>query len=182
MPLLDLRAGVFQDVKSALDAVRDVDEAVGIDVEVVEHRRLLPFGRRRHEEADFFGTVLVAYVEDAEPRVVVGDEDDVLAVESPGAMLVHVVRPEAEPALAEIPFRDRARADDHGISFLADIDQPDALLALLAVIFDGLVDGDDELPPRQRHGRMRVAAERRARSEEHTSETQSRGLISYAVF
>src|SRR5947207_2521356 len=46
--LLDLRPGVFQDVKPALDPVGHIDEAVGVDVEVVEHRRLLPLGRRRN--------------------------------------------------------------------------------------------------------------------------------------
>src|SRR5581483_8618539 len=55
-----------------------------------------------------------------------------------------------------------AGADDHGVSFLADVDQPDALLPFLTVVLDRLVDCDNELSSRQRHGRMRVAAERRA--------------------
>src|SRR5512145_1495989 len=75
---------------------------------------------------------------------------------------MHVVRTEAEAALAEVTLGHRAGAYDHWISFFADIDDPNAFLALGAVVLDRFVDGDNQLSFRQWQGGMRIPAEGRA--------------------
>ncbi len=74
---------------------------------------------------------------------------------------MHVVRTEAQAAFAEIAFGHWAGADDHRISFFADIDDPNALLALGAVVLYGLIDRDNEFSSGQWQRRMRIATERR---------------------
>src|SRR5687768_2610710 len=159
--LLYLRSRVFENIQPALDPVRHIDQTVGIDVKIVEHRRLLSFGRRWNKKAYFLGAEFVSDIKDAQAGVVISNENDVLALKRPGTHLMHVVRPETQAALAEVAFRHRAGADDYRIALFSDIDEPNPLLSLGAVIFDRLVDGDDQFSAGQRQSCMRVAAERR---------------------
>src|SRR5207237_9506924 len=80
-PSLNLRPGVFQNIQPAFDSVSHVDQPIRIDVQIVEHRRLLAFRRRRNEEAHLLRTELVSDVKDSQPGVVIGDEDDIFALE-----------------------------------------------------------------------------------------------------
>src|SRR5207253_7402050 len=59
-PSLNLRPGVFQNIQPAFDSVSHVDQLIGIDVQIVEHRRLLAFRWRRNEEAHLLRTELVS--------------------------------------------------------------------------------------------------------------------------
>src|SRR2546429_417736 len=70
-PSLNLRPGVFQNIQPAFDSVSHVDQPIRIDVQIVEHRRLLAFRRRRNEESHLLRTELVSDVKDSQPSVVI---------------------------------------------------------------------------------------------------------------
>src|SRR4030095_4461255 len=78
---LNFWSRVFQDIKPALDAVRNVNQTVRIDIKVVEHGCLLSFRRRWNEVAHFLRTELVSDVEDAETRIIISNKNNVLALE-----------------------------------------------------------------------------------------------------
>src|SRR4029453_4171984 len=124
---LNFWSRVFQDIKSALDAVRNVNQTVRIDIKVVEHGRLLSFRRRWNEVAHFLRAELVSDVEDAETRILISNKNNVLALECSGPILMDVVGTEPQPPFTEVALRNRASADDHRIFFFADINQPDSL-------------------------------------------------------
>jgi hypothetical protein len=146
MDSLNFRTRIFENVKAAFDTVGHIDQAIRIDIEIVEHGRLLSLRWRRNEEAHFFGPELVSDIKDPKAGIIIGDEDNILALKRSRPILVHVVGTEPQSPFTEIPLRDRARANDHRVSFLPDIDQPNPLLAFLTVIFHRLIDGHYEFP------------------------------------
>ena len=77
---MNLRPGVLQHVQTALDPVGHVNQTVGVDVKIVEHRRLLSFGRRRNKEADFLGAKFISDIKDTQARIIVGNENKVLVL------------------------------------------------------------------------------------------------------
>src|SRR6478672_1938619 len=79
--LLNFRTGILEHVQAAFYAIGNVNQAIGIDIEIVEHRRLLTFRRRWNEEADFFRPELIADIEHAQTGIVVSHENNILALE-----------------------------------------------------------------------------------------------------
>src|ERR687883_386338 len=100
--LLNLRTCVLQNIQTAADAIGNVNQTVDIDIKIVEHRCLLPLGRGRDKEADFFGTVLISDIENPQTGIVIGDEDYVFALKRTGSILMGVMRAEAQAAFAEV--------------------------------------------------------------------------------
>src|SRR3972149_10126817 len=156
--LRNLRPRVLEDVESPLDPIGDVNQPVAVDEKIVEHGGLLAFGRRRNEEADLLGTIRISQVHNPQPGVIIGNEDEVFAVDRAGPVLVDVMRSEAQTPLAEISLGHRKRADRYRISLLAYVDDPDPFLPLLTFVFHRLIGRHHEFPPRKGQSRVRIPA------------------------
>ena len=160
--LLNLRSRVFENIQAAFDPIRHIDQSVGIDVEIVEHRRLLSFGRRWNKEADFLGAKLVSDIEDAQAGVVISDENDVLALKRAGRISCTLCGPKRKPRLQKSPSGTGQELTITGlrssrISMIQTRFSPSAQ----SYFTDSSTATTNFLPGSGKR-RMRIAAERRA--------------------
>src|SRR4029434_2659041 len=83
-------------------------------------------------------------------------------LERAGSVFVDVVGTKPQTPLTEVTLRGRASANDHRVSLLPDIDQPNSLFTFLTVVFHRLIDGHHELSSGKRQSGVSVTAVGRA--------------------